>query len=163
MNTKRKEGIVLAVVAAVGLGGLVLLQMTRDSATTATDERALVQHQSNPMEAANGQPQSTIQDIPFNLLRVNEQPEANRPFLFELGDFSSGALYTLDPGDGSPRKTFEQGKLTHMYTTYGVFQVKIYAQYKGNEVLMLTVPKEVARKVQSKTVNKQTGKPIVDY
>jgi hypothetical protein len=158
---KRKEALALLAVTLVGLGGLLLVQKIRSSGNLVNDDRTLVQQQ----DQNNGrpqQPQSTLQAIPGDLLRVNEDPEAGKPFLFELGDFSAGAVYELDAGDGSPRKAFQQGKLTHIYQNSGNFTVRIYARYQGTEALIRTVIKNVTQRKVEKVVNKRTGKPIID-
>jgi hypothetical protein len=163
MNKKGKEGIILAAVAVVGIGGLILLQVLRSGSQSASDDRALVQNQQQLGAQPGTEDQRTIQQIPGNLLRENEQPEAERPFLFELSDFSTGAVYSLDPGDGNPRQTFTNGRLNYVYAKEGAYMVRIFASYNGTEVLLKTVTKVVAHKIKVPTQNKKTGKPIIDF
>jgi hypothetical protein len=158
---KRKEAFTLLAVALLGLGGLFFIQKIRSSGSLGQDDRTLVQQQDHNTGKSQ-QPQSTLQAIPGDLLRVNEDPEAGKPFLFELGDFSAGAVYELDPGDGSPRKAFQEGKLIHTYQNSGDFTVNIYASYQGTEALIRTVVKNVTQRKVEKLVNKRTGKPIID-
>jgi hypothetical protein len=103
-----------------------------------------------------------MQAIPGNLLDWNKQPEKDKPFTYRIGDFQSGAVYSLDPGDGSPRKVFENGQLVHTYHSSGDFHVKLYASYQGDERELQTVTKTIAKELEGKAVTKK-GKPLVDY
>jgi hypothetical protein len=158
---KRKEAIVLLAVAVIGVGGLLLLQKIRTGGGLFNEDRTLVQQQGTDGNASQAA-QSNLQAIPGDLLRVNEDPEAGKPFLFELGDFSAGAVYELDPGDGGARRAFEQGKLTYTYQSDGDFTVRIYARYQGTEALIRTVVKNVTQRKVEKLVNQRSGKPIID-
>lgn len=161
-NNRRKEGLILAIVAVIGIAGLLLLQMARRSKNSGSDNKTVIQNQAQSGNNANQQAQSSIQQVPVNLLRVNEQPEMNKPFMYELADYSQGGVYQLDPGDGSPRQAFTAGKLSYTYRRPGSFQVSIYAIDGASEYKMLTVNKEVANLTVPKAVNKKTGKPLID-
>jgi hypothetical protein len=163
MTKRVKEGMILAAVAVLGIGGLVTLQIVRRGGLAGADDRALVQNQQQIGHNPAAEGQSTLQEIPGNLLRFNEQPEAKRPFLYELSDFSSGAVYSLDPGDGNSRQTFKNGRLTYVYDKPGRYSVKIYASYEGREVLLITTTKDVGKTIVKETVNKKTGKPVIDF
>ena len=161
-TNRRKEGLILAIVAIIGISGLVLLQMARRSKSGNADQKTVIQNQDQAGNNPNGQAQSNIQQVPVNLLRVNEQPEMNKPFIYELADYSQGGVYQLDPGDGSPRQSFTAGKLSYTYRRPGAFQVSIYALDGASEYKMLTVKKEVANLTVPQAVNKKTGKPLID-
>jgi hypothetical protein len=152
---KNRETILLALVALIGLGGLAVLQFSRRS-SAGSDERSLVQAGAEKpnLDAANTQ---AIQRIPGNLISVNEQPEAGRPFLFRMANFAQGAVYELDLGDGH-RKPFVDGVLQHTYQRPGPHRVTLYARYEGQEVAIDSLIKRVAQ-----TVKQEEVAPIVDY
>jgi hypothetical protein len=161
-TNRKKEGLILALVAIIGIGGLVLLQFARKSQTTGSDNKTVVQNQQNNAGTTdNGQPK--IQKVPGNLLHEQEQPEMNVPFIYELTDFSPGGIYQLDPGDGGQRQTFQNGKLTYTYRKAGVFFASVYALDQGQEYKIITSRKQVANITVKKAVNKKSGKPAVDY
>lgn len=160
-NTRKKEGFMLAIVAVIGIGGLLLLQLARRTDNTPSDQKTVIQ-QGQQGNTNDGQPQSNIQQVPVNLLRENEQPEMNKPFIYELADYSQGGVYQLDPGDGNPRQTFKDGKLTYTYHKPGSYKVSIFALDGANEYKMLTVTKEVANLTVTKAVSTKTGKPLID-
>jgi hypothetical protein len=162
-KNKRKEGIILAAVAIVGLGGLLLLQMVRKDQTAGADEKILVQGQANPGKNTAPESQSNLQKVPVNLLRESEQPEMNVPFVYELADFSKGGVYQLDPGDGSGLRTFQDGKLTYTYRKPGVYSVSIYAVDQDKSYKIITVAKQVANLTETKNVHKKSGKPVLDF
>lgn len=160
-SNKRRDGIILALVAIVGVGGLLLLQLARNRQNITTDERTVVQNQQDNTKTVASDGQSTIQAVPVNLLHINDQPEINVPFHYELTDFSPGGVYQLDPGDGSPRQTFNNGKLTFTYHKPGSYLINIYTIDGAQEYKILSVPKEVARLTQKVIVNPRR-KPVVD-
>jgi hypothetical protein len=146
LSPRNKQAILLGLVLMLGFAGLWALQWTRAAATVA-DERTVVQAPAVPAvtgHAAAAAAADTIQRIPGNLLRVDEQPEAGRPFSFEMANFSQGAVYELDLGDGA-RKSFEQGKLRHTYQRPGAHTVTLYARYGGESIRLQTITKVVAR------------------
>lgn len=164
MQQKQKEALVLGAVVLIGVIGLLALQLMRRSTTATTNERAVVQAPATQSGATtDGQPQSTIQTIPGNLLDWNKQPEKDKPFTYRLGDFQPGAVYSLDPGDGSPRKVFDNGQLVHTYHGWGDFHVTLYASYQGQEVKLQTVTKNIAKELDTQATGKRTKKPLVDY
>lgn len=158
---KRKDAIILALVAVLGLGGLFALQVARNRQALTSDERTVVQNADEEARRKTGQ-QSAIQAVSANLLRINDQPEIDIPFLYELTDFSPGGVYQLDPGDGAPRQTFINGKLFYTYHQPGTFNISIYAIDGANEYKILSVPKQVANLTEKKLINKKTGKPGYD-
>ena len=160
-SNKRRDGIILALVAIVGVGGLLLLQLARNRQNITTDERTVVQNQQDNTKTVASDGQSTIQAVPVNLLHINDQPEIDVPFHYELTDFSPGGVYQLDPGDGSPRQTFNNGKLTFTYHKPGSYLINIYTIDGAQEYKILSVPKEVARLTQKVIVNPRK-KPVVD-
>jgi hypothetical protein len=161
-STKRKDGLLLAAIALIGLTGLFLIQTTREQQQTPENGKTVLQPTSNPAEAQAG-PQASIQNVPLNLLRESEQPEMNVPFTYELADFSKGGQYLLDPGDGSPLQTFVDGKLNYTYRQAGVYSVSIFAVDGDKNYKMLTVSKQVANKTELKNINQKTRKPVIDY
>ena len=161
-GNKKKEGMVLALVAVVGIAGLVLLQFIRKGGEDVADNKTVVQNQHTNTPAATVQTE-TIQKLPANLLRVNEQPEMNMPFVFELADFSSSGTYQLDPGDGAALQTFSNGKLSYTYHRPGTFSVSIYVLDNVTPQKFLMVSKQVANLTQKEGTNKKTGKPVVDF
>lgn len=161
-NNKRKDGLILAAVALIGLGGLFVLQNTRDQQLQTEANKTVIQPASTEAKQENFQ-QSNIQKVPVNLLRESEQPEMDVPFVYELADFSTGGVYLLDPGDGSPTQSFVNGKLSYTYRNAGVYQVSIYAVDGDKTYKMLTVSKQVANKTEVKNINQKTKKPVIDY
>lgn len=160
-SNKRKDGIILALVALVGVGGLLLLQLARNRQKVTTDEKTVVQNQQDNHKAVAPDGQSTIQAVPVNLLHINDQPEIDVPFHYELTDFSPGGVYQLDPGDGSPRQTFNNGKLTFTYHKPGSYLISIYTIDGTQEYKILSIPKEVARLTEKRSVNKRKN-AVVD-
>lgn len=153
--TKRREILILIVVGVVGLGGLAFLQFSRRSPLSQREERSLVQAgQQRTADDANAE---AIQRIPGNLISVNEQPEAGKPFLFKMANFAQGATYELDLGDGH-RKPFVDGVLQHTYPNPGPFKVVLYARFEGQEAAIDSLVKVVAQ-----TVKKESVAPIIDY
>ena len=158
---KRRDAIILTIVAIVGIGGLLLLQIARNNQALTSDERTVVQNETEADKKKQGQ-QSAIQAVSANLLHINDQPEIDVPFHYELTDFSPGGVYQLDPGDGAPRQNFVNGKLSYTYHKPGSFIITIYAIDGANEYKILSVPKEVANLTEQKVLNKKTKKPGFD-
>lgn len=140
---KNREVILLVVVALIGAVGLLALQFARKTPATRTDERSIVQSgakQEQETEAVS----APIQKIPGNLVvRDEDYPEVGQPFVFRMTNYSQGAVYELDLGDGSGRRQFKDGKLSYTYKRAGDYQVTLYAKYEGQEVKLQTVPKRV--------------------
>lgn len=155
---KNREMILLIVVAFIGTAGLLVLQFARKTPTSRTDERSLVQ--SGQKEANPAAVSAPIQTIPGNLISRNEEyPEVGQPFVFRMANFSQGATYELDMGDGSGRKTFTNGALRYTYQRSGEFQVTLYAKFEGQEVKLQTVTKKV---VVSRKPERVEVVPIID-
>lgn len=145
---KNREVILLALVALIGVAGLLALQFGRKNTNSRSDERSMVQSgaQNTPSEAVS----APIQKITGELVTRNEEyPEVGQPFVFRMTNFAQGATYELDPGDGSGRRAFTDGELKYVYQKTGEFQVSLYARFEGQEVKLQTIKKEV--KVQRKT------------
>lgn len=160
-TSRRKEGLILAFVAIIGLGGLLLLQYARKAKGGSADIKTVVQNQgATAQNTDNNAPK--LQAVPGNLLHETDQPEMNKPFVYELTDFSPGGVYQLDPGDGSPRLTFSNGKLTYTYHKPGVFFATVYAIDQGQEYKIITSRKQVANITVQKTVNKKNNRPFED-
>lgn len=146
---KNREVILLALVALIGVAGLLALQFGRKNTNSRSDERSMVQSgaQNNAAPEAVSAP---IQKITGELVTRNEEyPEVGQPFVFRMTNFAQGATYELDPGDGSGRRAFTDGELKYVYQKTGEFQVSLYARFEGQEVKLQTIKKEV--KVQRKT------------
>jgi hypothetical protein len=162
-KNKRKEAIVLIAVALVGAVGLWVLQRARGSETIADEQKSLIQAAgTQAVNSAEGLPQSNIQKIPGDILHEDKPIELNKPFLYELSNFSTGAVYELDLGDGH-KKTFNNGTLTHIYTGSATeYVIKLYATYNGQTELLKTIVKPISKKVQNVVANPKTGKAILD-
>lgn len=149
MPGKNREVILLVLVALIGAAGLLALQFSRKTPAARSDERTMVQSGSQN-NAADATASAPIQHIPGNLVTRNEEyPEVGQPFVFRMANFAQGAVYELDLGDGSGRKTFTNGKLEYVYKKLGEYEVTLYARYEGQEVKLQTIKKEV--KVQQET------------
>jgi PKD repeat protein len=92
------------------------------------------------------------------LLRTSEYPEAGRPFKFFMSKSSQGPEYALDFGDGSPKKVFKNGYVTHTFKKSGPCIVTLYASYEGQQVQLDTMRKIVARVKENAALG-----PVVDY
>lgn len=140
---KNREVILLVVVALIGAAGLLALQFARKTPAARADERSMVQSgtQKNSKPEVASAP---IQKIPGNLVsRDEEYPEVGQPFVFRMTNFSQGAVYELDPGDGSGRQVFNNGKLKYTYARTGEYPVTLYAKFEGQEVKLQTITKSV--------------------
>lgn len=140
---KNREKILLIGIALIGAIGLLVLQMARKTPAPRTDERSMVQSSTQQ----NASPETTsapIQKIYGNLVtRDEDYPEVGQPFIFRMTNFSQGAIFELDPGDGSRRQVFRDGLLKYTYKKTGEFQVSLYATYEGQEVKLQTITKKV--------------------
>ncbi len=140
---KNREVILLIVIALIGAAGLIALQMARKTPTARTDERSMVQSGAQKKPAAETSA-AAIQKITGNLVRRDEEyPEVGQPFIFRMTNFSQGAVYEIDPGDGSGRQVFQNGVLRFTYSKSGQYPVTLYAKYEGQEVKLQTITKKV--------------------
>jgi hypothetical protein len=153
---QNRELILLAAIAAVGLAGVLALQFGRRN-TISSAERSLVQAE-NKQQSNDAQTAAPVQRIPGELLRTSEYPEAGRPFKFFMVKHSQGPVYELDFGDGSPRKKFANGAVTHTFKKHGPCMVTLYARYEGQELRLDTLRKIVARVKEDSPVA-----PVIDY
>ena len=154
---KNRETILLIIVALFGVAGLVALQFSRKDPARRSGDKSLVQAE-NQANNSDAQTSAPIQRIPGELLRTSEYPEAGRPFKFFMVKSSQGPEYTLDFGDGSPRKPFLNGSVQHTFKKHGPCMVTLYASYEGQEVRLDTLQKVVARVKTEAPVA-----PIVDF
>lgn len=151
-----RETVLLIGVAAVGLIGLLVLQFARKDASQ-PKEKSLVQAESQ-QQSTDAQTSAPLQRIPGELLRTSEYPEAGKPFKFYMIKSSTGPKYELDFGDGSARKPFVDGVVSHTFKKHGPCMVTLYASYEGQEVRLDTLRKVVARvKIDAPVA------PIIDY
>jgi hypothetical protein len=155
-----RETLLLIIVALFGIAGLIALQFSRKDPARRSGDKSLVQAENQTNSDA--QASAPIQKIPGELLRTSEYPEAGRPFKFFMVKYSQGPDYTLDFGDGSPRKPFVDGSVQHTFKNHGPCVVTLYASYEGQEVALDTLRKIVARVKEDALVNPK-GKPIIDY
>lgn len=153
---KNRETILLIAVALVGLGGLALLQFAKKG-NSRSDAKTVLQAEGQ-QDSIDAQAAATIQRIPGELLRTSEYPEAGRPFKFYMSKSSQGPEYSLDFGDGSPRKVFKDGYVMHTFKKSGPCVVTLFASYEGDQVQLDTMRKIVARV----KVDAPVG-PVIDY
>jgi len=153
---KNRETILLIIVAVVGLGGLAALQFAKKG-NSRSDQKALLQAEGQ-QDAVDAQSAAPIQRIPGQLLRTSEYPEAGRPFKFFMSKSSQGPEYALDFGDGSTRKVFKDGYVTHTFRKSGPCTVTLFASYEGQQVQLDTMRKVVARVKEDAVLG-----PVVDY
>ncbi len=151
-----RETILLIIVAVVGLAGLAALQFAKKN-TTRSDQKSLLQAEGQ-QNKVDSQASAPIQRIPGELLRTSEYPEAGRPFKFFMSKSSQGPEYSLDLGDGSPRKVFKEGFVVHTFKKSGPCVVTLFASYEGQQVQLDTMRKVVARVKMDAPVG-----PVVDY
>lgn len=142
-KAKNKETILLVIVAVVGLVGLAVLQFSKKGSSR-SDQKALLQAEGQ-QDKVDAEATAPIQRIPGQLLRTSEYPEAGRPFKFFMIKSSQGPEYALDFGDGSGRKVFKDGFVTHTFKKSGPCMVTLFASYEGQEVQLDTMRKVVAR------------------
>ncbi len=154
---KNRETTLLIIVALFGLAGLAGLHFAHKDPAARSGNKSLVQAEN---QATNTDPQASapIQKIPGELLRTSEYPEAGRPFKFFMVKYSQGPDYSLDFGDGSPRKPFVNGSVQHTFKKHGPCVVTLYARYDGQEIALDTLRKVVARVKEDSPIA-----PIIDY
>lgn len=155
-KAKNRETILLVIVAVVGLAGLAVLQFSKKG-NSRSDQKALLQAEGQ-QDKVDAQATAPIQRIPGQLLRTSEYPEAGRPFKFFMIKSSQGPEYALDFGDGSERKVFKEGFVTHTFKKSGPCMVTLFASYEGQQVQLDTMQKVVARVKQDAPVGS-----VIDY
>lgn len=152
----QRETALLIGLAVVGLVGLLALQFARKDAVQ-SKEKSLIQAEMQ-QKSTDAQTSAPLQRIPGELLRTSEYPEAGKPFKFYMIKSSTGPRYELDFGDGSTRKPFVEGVVSHTFKRHGPCMVTLYASYEGQEVRLDTLQKIVARvKIDAPVA------PIIDY
>ncbi len=141
-SSKREMFLLLALVV-IGIAGLVALQLAQRTPGSRSDERTMVQSAAQKTEAP-APLSAPIQRITGDLVnRDEEYPEVGQPFTFQLTNYSQGAVFELDFGDGSPRRAFQDGKLRYTYKKAGDYQISLWAKYEGEEVKLKTITKKV--------------------
>lgn len=125
-----KEGLLLTTLAVVGVGGIVFLQVARQSKTSRSEAQSLLQNQGQEAQVGADAARK-VQKIEGELWRTSDKVvEAGRPFDFKLKRFSPGATYELEISDGT-RKPFTDGVMRHTFKHGGQMLVSLYAQYEG--------------------------------
>ncbi|MCS7037302.1 MAG: hypothetical protein RMJ33_07085 [Saprospiraceae bacterium] len=158
-GSKREMFLLLALVV-IGIAGLVALQLAQRASSARPDERTMVQSAAQKTEAP-APLSAPIQRITGDLVnRDEEYPEVGQPFTFRLTNYSQGAVFELDLGDGSPRRVFKDGQLRYTYKKAGDYQISLWAKYKGEEVKLKTITKKV--KVPPPTSREHIG-TIVEF
>ncbi|MFN4079550.1 MAG: hypothetical protein ACK4NS_01515 [Saprospiraceae bacterium] len=132
IGKRKKETILLLVVAALGLIGLLALQFTEGD-LSGESNRALVRAGAEAPKLAETAPRLRIRG---SLIKTDENPEADKPFHFKMTDFAQGAAYELDLGDGTRKRFDEKGVIRHVYHRKGPFTVRLFAEFEG-EVMAL--------------------------
>lgn len=154
----RKETIFLAALAILGLAGLVVLQFSREQSGQNASQRSIVQNTVRPQVAPAAEQRST-QRITGNLLDVNVDSEAGKPYFFRMTNHAMGATYILDPGDGSKQIPFDdKGRAKHTFQRPGVYNVTLYANYEGLSATLQTIRHQVGQPIQKEKVS-----TIIDY
>lgn len=136
-----RETLLLIIVAAVGLGGLAVLQFMKND-KGGSSNRTLVQSQSRE-GAVDPQAANQYQRVQGNLIKPSENPEQNKPFFFRMENFMKGATYELDLGDGQ-RKAFAEGIIKHVYRRSGPHTLTLYATYEGQVIALQNLTVVVA-------------------
>lgn len=154
--SKKRETILLIAVAVVGLGGLAALQFM-GGGNGNSGQKTLLQAEGHQNQV-DAQAAAPIQRIPGELLRTSEYPEAGRPFRFYMSKSSQGPEYSLDMGDGSPRKVFKDGIVMHTFKHPGPCVVTLFAAYEGQVVQLDTMRKVVAKEKIVAPIG-----PAIDY
>lgn len=160
-----RETILLALVGVVGLVGLLVLQVSRKGPGDRADQKSLLQSAAQAGETPAAD-QRTIQRISGNLLNINEDSEAGKPYFFRMTNHAQGAVYELDPGDGAGRIPFdEQGRASHTYRKAGNYTVTLYARFEGEEAVLQVIRHGVGQPidVEKQPVNKEKQKVILDF
>lgn len=145
---KNRETILLAIVAVVGLAGIVALQLARRRPAARIAERAVVQAQNE--STADGQAAAKYQRVTGRLMhRDIKWIEVGQPFAFYMDQPVQGAVYELDLGDGSPRKTFKDNKVQHVFSqNIKRCQIVLFAKYNGEEVALDTLVYPVQKRAE---------------
>jgi hypothetical protein len=155
----KRETILLVLLIVIGTAGLVVLQLAQRSPVR-NEERTMVQSAAQKNEAPSAL-SAPIQRITGDIVnRDEEYPEVGQPFTFRLTNCSKGAVFELDPGDGSPRQVFRDGRLRYTYKKAGNYQISLWAKYEGEEVKLKTITKKV--KVPPAVRREQVGE-VVDF
>ena len=141
-SKRKKETILLLVVAGLGLIGLLALQFIEgDSGSDAN--RALVRAGAEGPKQAETAPKFRIRG---SLIKTDENPEADKPFHFQMTDFAQGATYELDLGDGTRKRFDEKGVIRHVYHRQGPFTVRLFAEFEGETMALDSTVKVVGRR-----------------
>jgi hypothetical protein len=159
-RSKRKESIVLLAVAAMGIFGLLALQLFRQykGADAETDKSVVQTTAANANLPAEAKGTTELQELPTKLVVPDRYPHQNEQFTYRIANFSPGIVYELDLGDGN-RKPFDaQGALTHTYRKPGDHKLTLYAIYKGRNVLLDQLPTMVVGNQSQKA--KEADVPI---
>lgn len=139
---KKRETALLVAVAIIGIGGLAILQFSGRDKGAGQQSLLQAEGQQNRVDVQAAAP---VQRVPGELLRTSEYPEAGRPFKFYMSKSSQGPEYSLDLGDGSRRKVFKDGFVSHIFNKPGPCTVTLYAKYDGQEIQLDTMIKVVAK------------------
>jgi hypothetical protein len=161
----KRETILLAAVALIGVAGLVVLQTSRNRPENRNDQKSLLRSANNAAETPVAN-QRSVQTIPGNLLHINDDSEVGKPYVFHMTNHAQGAVYELDPGDGSGRKPFDgQGAVRHTYRKAGDYTVTLYARFEGEEAVLQVIRHGVGQPIDKSElpVDKKSKKPIIDY
>jgi hypothetical protein len=154
----RKETIFLGAIALLGLAGLVVLQFSREQSGQTTSQKSIVQNTIRAQDAPAAEQRST-QRISGNLLNVNVDSEAGKPYFFRMTNHAMGATYILDPGDGSKPIPFDdQGRAKHTFRLPGVYKVTLSANYEGQSATLQSIQHQVGQPIQKEKVS-----TIIDY
>jgi hypothetical protein len=152
-----RETLLLALLAVVGVGGLVALQLAQRGPSDA-EKKALVQAESQ-QKSTDAQTSAKFQTITGKLLATDKLPEAGQPFKFYLIESTTGPEYELDLGDGKPRRPFVNGEVECVFPNQKSFPVTLYARYEGQEVVLQRIEQLVlAHKKKTNVVG-----TVVDY
>ncbi|MCS6929591.1 MAG: hypothetical protein NZM43_08860 [Saprospiraceae bacterium] len=139
----KRETFLLIALVSIGVGGLIVLQLAQQMPNSRLKERTMVQSAAQKNETPRPF-LAPIQPIIGELVnRDEEYPEVGQPFTFHLTNYSRDAVFELDPGDGSPRQIFRDGKLRYVYKKPGNYQISLWAKYEGKEVKLKTITKKV--------------------
>jgi len=161
----KRETILLAAVALIGVAGLVVLQTSRNRPENSNDQKSLLRSANNAAETPVAN-QSSVQHISGNLLHINDDSEVGKPYVFHMTNHAQGAVYELDPGDGSGRRPFDaNGGVRHTYRKSGDYTVTLYARFEGEEAVLQVIRHGVGQPIDKSElpVNIESKKPIIDY
>ncbi|MCC7245081.1 MAG: hypothetical protein IT269_05355 [Saprospiraceae bacterium] len=153
---KNRETILLVIVAAVGLLGLIALQLVRKGPADNAN-KTLVQTDAQS-QMVDQQAVKAVQRVPGELIRTSEHPEAGKPFKFRMAKHAQGAVYELEFSGGKRKAFDDKGELTHTFYQPGHVMVTLYARFEGEEARLDTLNRIVARRAEKIEVA-----PIIDY